>query len=54
MSVIGFDFGNINSVVAITQRNGADIVTNEASNRKTPYVVYRLKEMTVADKMLDP
>lgn len=40
MSVVGFDFGNVNSVIAVAQKGGVDIIANEASNRKTPYVFF--------------
>jgi hypothetical protein len=38
MSVIGIDLGNRNSIIAVAQRGGIDIVLNECSNRHTPYV----------------
>jgi hypothetical protein len=37
MSVIGIDLGNRNSIIAVAQRGGIDIVLNECSNRHTPY-----------------
>jgi len=36
MSVVGIDFGNLNTVVAVARNRGIDIVCNEVSNRKTP------------------
>jgi len=39
MSVVGFDFGNVNSVIAVAQKGGVDIIANEASNRKTPSII---------------
>jgi hypothetical protein len=38
MSVVGIDFGNNSSVVAVAQRGGIDIILNEAMNRATPYL----------------
>ena len=38
MSVVGIDFGNYKSVIAVARNRGIDIVTNEVSNRFTPYV----------------
>lgn len=39
MSVIGFDIGNKNCVIAVARRGGVDILDNEASNRQTPTMV---------------
>lgn len=39
MSVLGLDFGNSNTVIAVAQRGGVDIIANEASSRLTPYVL---------------
>ncbi|RHY33926.1 hypothetical protein DYB32_001323 [Aphanomyces invadans] len=39
MSVIGIDFGNVECVVAQAKRGGIDIILNENSNRKNPYVM---------------
>lgn len=39
MSVIGIDLGNRNSIIAVAQRGGIDIVLNECSNRHTPSMV---------------
>jgi len=39
MSVIGIDFGNMNSIVAQAQRGGIDIILNENSNRLNPSMV---------------
>ncbi|KAI9105235.1 heat shock protein 70 family [Phlyctochytrium arcticum] len=39
MSVVGIDFGSLNTVVAVAQNRGIDIITNEVSNRKTPSLV---------------
>jgi len=36
MSVIGIDFGNYNTCVAVARNRGIDIVVNEVSNRFTP------------------
>lgn len=38
MSVIGIDFGNVDCVIAQAKRGGIDIILNENSNRKNPYV----------------
>jgi molecular chaperone DnaK (HSP70) len=38
MSVIGIDFGNTECVIAQAKRGGIDIILNENSNRKNPYV----------------
>lgn len=39
MSVIGVDFGNVDCVIGQAKRGGIDIILNENSNRKNPYVV---------------
>ncbi|KAJ3087232.1 adenyl-nucleotide exchange factor sse1 [Quaeritorhiza haematococci] len=39
MSVVGIDFGNLNTVVAVARNRGIDVITNEVSNRKTPSLV---------------
>jgi len=36
MSVVGIDFGNLNSVVAVARNRGIDVICNETSNRATP------------------
>lgn len=37
-SVVGIDFGNLSSKIGVARHRGIDIVTNEVSNRQTPYV----------------
>ncbi|KAI8324653.1 heat shock protein 70 [Martensiomyces pterosporus] len=39
MSVVGFDVGNLQSVIAVARNRGIDIVANEVSNRATPSMV---------------
>lgn len=39
MSSVGFDFGNLNTVVSVAQKKGIDTVTNDLSNRLTPSLV---------------
>ncbi|KAL6539160.1 hypothetical protein OROGR_011809 [Orobanche gracilis] len=39
MSVVGFDFGNDSSVVAVARQRGIDVVLNDESKRETPSVV---------------
>ncbi|ORZ32808.1 heat shock protein 70 family [Catenaria anguillulae PL171] len=39
MSVVGFDFGNMQSVIAVARNRGIDIICNEVSNRFTPSLV---------------
>ncbi|KAJ3129656.1 adenyl-nucleotide exchange factor sse1 [Physocladia obscura] len=39
MSVVGIDFGNSNTVVAVARNRGIDVITNEVSNRATPSLV---------------
>ncbi|PIA14692.1 heat shock protein 70 [Coemansia reversa NRRL 1564] len=39
MSVVGFDIGNLQSVIAVARNRGIDIVTNEVSNRATPTMI---------------
>ncbi|KAJ2808914.1 adenyl-nucleotide exchange factor sse1, partial [Coemansia furcata] len=39
MSVVGFDIGNLQSVIAVARNRGIDIVGNEVSNRATPTMV---------------
>lgn len=36
MSVVGIDFGNLNTVIAVARNRGVDVICNEVSNRKTP------------------
>ena len=38
MSVVGVDFGNMQSCIAVARNRGIDIITNELSNRFTPCV----------------
>ncbi|CAG8522839.1 5513_t:CDS:2 [Paraglomus occultum] len=39
MSVVGFDFGNLQSVIAVARNRGIDVVCNEVTNRATPSLV---------------
>ncbi|KAL7213514.1 hypothetical protein ACSBR2_016109 [Camellia fascicularis] len=39
MSVVGFDIGNENCVIAVVKQRGIDVVLNDESNRETPSVV---------------
>ena len=39
MSVVGFDFGSANNVVASARRKGIDVVLNDESKRETPCMV---------------
>ncbi|XP_073007199.1 heat shock 70 kDa protein 15-like [Typha latifolia] len=39
MSVVGFDVGNENCIVAVARQRGIDVVLNEESKRETPAVV---------------
>ncbi|KAL0661484.1 hypothetical protein Bca4012_098321 [Brassica carinata] len=39
MSVVGFDFGNDNCLVAVARQRGIDVVLNDESNRETPAIV---------------
>ncbi|KAF9573543.1 adenyl-nucleotide exchange factor sse1 [Mortierella alpina] len=39
MSVVGIDFGNLQSVIAVARNRGIDVVCNEVSNRFTPTLV---------------
>lgn len=39
MSVVGFDFGNENCVIAVAKERGIDVLLNDESNRETPAVV---------------
>ncbi|KAL2120504.1 hypothetical protein VTJ04DRAFT_4531 [Mycothermus thermophilus] len=39
MSVVGIDFGSLNTVVAVARNRGVDVITNEVSNRATPSLV---------------
>ena len=36
MSVVGFDFGNLNSVIAVARKRGIDVLQNEVGHRMTP------------------
>ncbi|KAJ6711610.1 HEAT SHOCK 70 KDA PROTEIN 14 [Salix purpurea] len=39
MSVVGFDFGNENCLVAVARQRGIDVVLNDESKRETPAIV---------------
>ncbi|XP_038898991.1 heat shock 70 kDa protein 16 isoform X2 [Benincasa hispida] len=39
MSVVGFDIGNENCVIAVSRQRGIDVVLNEESQRETPAVI---------------
>ncbi|KAE8125563.1 hypothetical protein FH972_020352 [Carpinus fangiana] len=39
MSVVGFDIGNENCVIAVVKQRGVDVLLNDESNRETPAVV---------------
>ncbi|CZT43851.1 probable heat shock protein Hsp88 [Rhynchosporium secalis] len=39
MSVVGVDFGTVNTVIAVARNRGVDVITNEVSNRATPSLV---------------
>ncbi|XP_019425878.1 PREDICTED: heat shock 70 kDa protein 16-like [Lupinus angustifolius] len=39
MSVVGFDIGNENCVIAVVKQRGIDVLLNDESNRETPSVV---------------
>ncbi|KAJ2162631.1 adenyl-nucleotide exchange factor sse1 [Coemansia sp. RSA 552] len=39
MSVVGFDIGNLQSVIAVARNRGIDIVANEVSSRATPTMI---------------
>ncbi|OAQ34895.1 heat shock protein 70 [Linnemannia elongata AG-77] len=39
MSVVGIDFGNLQSVIAVARNRGIDVICNEVSNRFTPTLV---------------
>ncbi|KAL2267496.1 hypothetical protein VTJ83DRAFT_4773 [Remersonia thermophila] len=39
MSVVGIDFGSLNTIVAVARNRGVDVITNEVSNRATPSLV---------------
>ncbi|KAE7995442.1 hypothetical protein FH972_000234 [Carpinus fangiana] len=39
MSVVGFDFGNENCVIAVAKQSGIDVLLNDESKRETPAVV---------------
>ncbi|KAI1660765.1 heat shock protein Hsp88 [Daldinia decipiens] len=38
-SVVGVDFGTLNTVIAVARNRGVDVITNEVSNRATPSLV---------------
>ncbi|KAJ3694147.1 hypothetical protein LUZ60_009627 [Juncus effusus] len=40
MSVVGFDFGNETSIVAVARQRGIDVVLNDESKRETPSLVF--------------
>nr|GEY89492.1 heat shock 70 kDa protein 16-like [Tanacetum cinerariifolium] len=39
MSVIGFDIGNVNCVIAAAKRGGIDVLLNDEAKRESPAVV---------------
>lgn len=39
MSVVGFDFGNLQSVIAVARNRGIDVLQNEVGHRMTPSAV---------------
>ncbi|CAO3612752.1 unnamed protein product [Cunninghamella blakesleeana] len=39
MSVVGFDLGNLQFVIAVARNRGIDVICNEVSNRATPSLV---------------
>ncbi|KAI9219216.1 heat shock protein 70 family [Blastocladiella britannica] len=39
MSVVGIDFGNLQSCIAVARNRGIDVICNEVSNRFTPSLV---------------
>ncbi|KAK9720193.1 adenyl-nucleotide exchange factor sse1 [Basidiobolus ranarum] len=39
MSVVGIDFGSLQSIIAVARNRGIDIVCNEVSNRVTPSLI---------------
>ena len=39
MSVVGFDVGNDNCVIAVAKQGGIDVLLNDESKRETPAVV---------------
>lgn len=39
MSVVGVDFGTLNTVIAVARNRGVDVIVNEVSNRATPSLV---------------
>ncbi|KAF9432725.1 adenyl-nucleotide exchange factor sse1 [Entomortierella beljakovae] len=39
MSVVGIDFGNLQSIIAVARNRGIDVICNEVSNRFTPSLV---------------
>merc|ERR1712137_249539 len=38
-SVVGIDFGNLNTVAAVARKRGIDVIANEASRRETATLV---------------
>lgn len=38
MSVVGYDFGNLNSYIAVARQGGIDVLTNDYSLHATPLV----------------
>ncbi|KAG0364092.1 heat shock protein 70 family [Gamsiella multidivaricata] len=39
MSVVGIDFGNLQTIIAVARNRGIDVICNEVSNRFTPTLV---------------
>ncbi|ORY64900.1 hsp88-like protein [Pseudomassariella vexata] len=39
MSVVGVDFGTLNTAIAVARNRGVDVISNEVSNRATPSLV---------------
>ena len=42
MSVVGFDFGYQSCYIAVARQGGIETVTNDYSDRSTPYVLTSL------------
>lgn len=50
MSIVGIDFGNMNTLIAQTSKGGVDVILNDASNRQTAtYMSFQGKQRYFGD-----
>ena len=47
MSVVGFDFGYQSCYIAVARQGGIETITNDYSDRSTPYVLTCLSRLSL-------